>query len=237
MPYAPGRIRLGPRLTPVVTWLIGINVATFLLFAFSSASVRLTLAQWLVLTPAGLARGHVWKLLTTAFFTVDGLAFFLDLLVLWMFVPTLEAAWGRNRFLKFFALTVVAGNLTAALFGLLIGALGTPILGMAPFIYGAIVAFGVEWGDQPVQFFGVIPMKGRTLAIGIAVVMLLAVFLNGDWVNGVGWIASMVAAIGFAGSPRLWLMHFRRARMKRKYTVLRGGSSSRSGGDGPRWLN
>jgi membrane associated rhomboid family serine protease len=232
MPYAPGRIRFGPRLTPVVTWLIGINVATFLLYAFSSSTVRESIASWLLLTPGALARGHLWKLVTTSFFTPDGLAFFIDLLVLWMFVPTLEAAWGPRRFLTFFGLTVVVGNLAAALFGLLLGHAGTPITGMAPFVYAAIVAFGVQWGDQPVQFFGIIPMKARTLAIGIAVVMLLAVLLNGEWVNGVGWIAAMVAAVCFAGSPRLWLLRLRRSRMKKRYTVLRGGS-----GGPPRWMN
>ena len=34
------------------------------------------------LTPASLLQGHVWKLLTTAFFTADGLSLFIDLLVL-----------------------------------------------------------------------------------------------------------------------------------------------------------
>jgi len=230
MAYPPTRIRLGPRLTPVVTWLIGIHVATFLLFAFSGRDAQIALARWLILTPAALLHGEVWKLATTVFFNPNPLGFFLDLLVLWMFVTTLESAWGRKRFLTFFALTSLVGNLAAALFGLLVGP-GTPIAGMGPFIYGAIAAFGVEWAEQPVQFFGVIPMKGKTLAIGVTIILFLQVLLNREWVFGVGYFAAIIAAIGYSGSPRLWILRFRRARLKKRYTVLRGGNG------GHRWLN
>src|SRR5262249_49347933 len=120
----------------------------------------------------------------------------------------------------------------------------TPIVGMEPFIYGSIVAFGVEWAEQPVQFFGVIPMKGKTLAIGISVVLLLSVALNGDWLHGAGYLAAMVAALLFAGSGSTLLLRFRRARLKwrmRNYTVLQGGIPPRDGGgrrgDKHRWLN
>ncbi len=238
MPAPPTRIRLGPRLTPVVTWLIGINVATFLLYVFATGEVKAGLLRWLVLTPGSLAAGEVWKLVTTIFFNNDGLAFFLDILVLWLFVPTLEAAWGRRRFITFFALTSLVGNLVAALVGIAAGWLPVPIIGMGPFIYGAIAAFGVEWAEQPVQFFGVVPLKGKTMAIGVTVVMLLAVALNGDWLHGAGYLGAIAAALVFAGwSPRVFILRLRRARQKwrmRKYTVLRGGGGR---DDKPRWLN
>lgn len=238
----PTRIRLGPRLTPVVTWLIGINVATFLIYVFSGGAVKAGLLRWLVLTPGALIGGEVWKLVSTIFFNNDGLAFFLDVLVLWLFVPTLEGAWGRRRFLTFFGLTSIVGNLVAALFGIAFGYPDVPIIGMGPFIYGAIAAFGVEWAEQPVQFFGVIPLKGKTMAIGVSVVMLLAVALNGDWLHGAGYLGAIVTALVFAGSPRMWLLRLRRARQKwrmRKYTVLRGGAGPGrgSGDDKPRWMN
>src|SRR5262249_30254711 len=149
MPPRMTRIRLGPRLTPVVTWLIGIYVAAFLVVAFATDGVKQDIYRWLILTPASLAAGEVWKLVTTVFINLSALAFFLDLLVLWMFVPTLEAAWGRRRFLTFLALTSIVGNLVAALFGLAFGYRLTPIFGLESFIYASIVAFGVEWAEQP----------------------------------------------------------------------------------------
>jgi len=237
MPPSRGRFRLGARLTPVVTWLIAINIATFLLFTFSGKAAQGTLGQWLVLTPRSLLEGHVWKLVTTAFFAADGLAFLFDLLVLWMFVPVLESTWGRRRFLTFAAVTTVVANLVAALVGLALGGASAsmPIAGITPFIYAAIVGFGVAFAEQPVQFFGVIPMKGKTLAIGMAAVVTLAIVMNGTWVQGAGYAAAMVTAFIWTSgrlTPRLWLLRWRRARLKRRYTVIDGGSSS-----GKKWLN
>jgi membrane associated rhomboid family serine protease len=232
MRYSSGRVRLGMRLTPVVTWLIAINVATFLLFTFSGKTAQGTLARWLVLTPRTLP--EAWKLVTTTFFPTDGLAFLFDLLVLWMFVPILESTWGRSRFLKFLAVTMLVANLVAALAGLAIGQTGVPISGITPFIYAAIVAYGVDFAEQPVQFFGVIPMKGKTLAIGMAVVITLAVLLNGTWVAGAGYFAAMITAYlwtsGRLPTPRVWLLRWRRARLKKRYTIIEGGS-------GKKWLN
>src|SRR5262249_41873770 len=147
------------------------------------------IGRWLVLTPRSLLAGHVWKLVTTFFFPADGLAFLLDLLVLWMFVPSLESAWGRRRFITFAAVTALVANLVSAVVGLLLGGLAarTPISGITPFIYAAIVGYGVDFAEQPIRFFGVVPMKGKTLAIGIAVVVTLAVVLNGTWVDGAGY--------------------------------------------------
>ena len=233
----PSQLRLGAHLTPVVTWLIAINIATFLLFTFSGKDAQGALAHWLVLTPRSLLEGHVWKLVTTTFFATDGLAFLFDLLVLWMFVPVLESTWGRRRFLTFAAVTTLVGNVVAALVGLLLGGAAgvTPIAGITPFIYAAIVGYGVDFAEQPIRFFGVIPMKGKTLAIGMAVVVTLAIILNGTWVQGAGYVAAMVTAYFWTSgrfAPRVWLLRWRRARLKRRYTVINGGSSPQK-----KWLN
>jgi membrane associated rhomboid family serine protease len=231
-----GQLRLGARLTPVVTWLIVINLATFLLFTFSGQTAQGALAHWLVLTPRSLLEGHVWKLVTTAFLYVDGFAFLLDMLVLWMFVPVLESSWGRRRFITFAAVTVLVANVVSVLVGLALGGLWSrvAISGLTPFIYAAIVGYGVDFAEQQVRFFGVVPMKGRTLAIGIAAVVSLAIVMNGTWVQGAGYAAAMVTAFFWTSgriSPRLWLLRWRRARLKRRYTVLDGGASSK------KWLN
>lgn len=245
MPRPTSRLSSRLRLTPVVTWLIGIFVAVFLVLNLAKGDAQALLLRMLVLTPESLLHGEVWKLVTTTFVAGQALSFLLDVLVLWMFVPTLETAWGQRRFLTFFFLTSVVGNLVAALFGLWMGP--TIIAGMAPFLYGAIAAFGVEWGNAPVQFFGVLPMKGRVLAIGITVIMVISVFLNREWALGIGYVAAITAAVFFVGSPRLWLLRLRRARLSsrksklmKRYTVLRGGASKRDNQDDkddPTWLN
>lgn len=248
MKPARPRTPFGPRswskLTPAVTWLIAINVATFLVFAFSGESARTLLGRWLVLTPHSLLEGHVWKLVTTTFFTISPFAFILDVVVLWLFMPFLEREWGARRFLTFAAATSIIGNLAGAGVGLLLSGVGaargaasmTPIAGLAPFVYGAMIGYGVAYGDRPVQFFGVLPMKGRTLAIGIAVVVLIAAVVNGDWVLGATNLAGMATAFfmtaGIQFAPRLWILRWRRARLRKRFSVI--------GGDRPgkkQWLN
>lgn len=229
------RLAITARLTPVVTWLIGISVAAFLLFSFSGKATQAQLAGWLVLTPASLLAGHVWKLLTTAFFTDSGLAFFIDLLVLFFFMPFLEKAWGTRRFVTFALVSILVANLVAALAGIALGgaALLVPIAGLTPFIYAGIVGYGVDYAEQPLQFFGVVPMKGKVLAIGMSVVVVLATLLNGAWVTGAGHIAALIAGFlmtSHSFTPKLWLLRWRHARLRKRYKVLDGGASKK-------WLN
>jgi rhomboid family protein len=236
------RPRIGPRLTPVVTALIVANIATFVLFAFSGKPAQDALTHWLVLTPSSLLKGHVWKLLTTSFFNENGLALFLDILVLWLFMPFLEGAWGRRRFITFALATTLAGNVVSAGLGLLLGGIASiaPIQGLAPFIFGAVVGYGVQFAEQQVQFFGVFPMKGKTLAIGTVVVLFLSVIMNGTWVVGAGYVAAMVTALFLTSdrfSPRLALLRWRRARLRRRYRVLQGGDGSEEGRGKKQWLN
>ena len=230
-------MRFGQRLTPAVTWLIAATVACFLVFAFSGAAARATLMRWLVLTPGSLLEGHVWKLATTAFFAVNPLAFILDVAILWMFMPFLEREWGTRRFLRFAAITTLVGFIVGAGLGLLLsGSFATlPITGMGPFVYGALIGYGVAFGDRDVQFFGVLPMKGRTLAIGISVVVVLATVLNRDWLEGAANIAGMLTAVALTSrnlTPRLWILQWRRNRLRKKFKVLGGGSA-----DKKQWLN
>jgi membrane associated rhomboid family serine protease len=245
MPRPTNRLSLLSRLTPVVTWFIGIFIALFLVFSLSGVQAKAFLIRWLALTPESLLGGEVWKLVTTTFLAGNALTFLLDVLVLWMFVPTLERAWGQKRFLTFFFLTSITGNLVAALFGLLLGP--TPIIGMAPFLYAAIAAYGVQWGDAPVQFFGVIPMKAKVLAIGVTVIMLIATLLNREWALCLGYAAAIAAAVAYVGEPRLWLLRLRRfwlasqrKKLMKRYTVLPGGrakSDKPDKKDDKSWLN
>ncbi len=50
--------------------------------------------------------------------------------------------------------------------GMLVGQERMPIDGLDPFITASMVAFGVVYAKQPVQFFGVLPLTGRQLMYG-----------------------------------------------------------------------
>ena len=232
MPYRPVRpgLSLGSRLTPAVTWILALSVGAFLLRVFSTEAIRKQIAEWLILTPQSLFQGKVWTLATTALFNFDALAFFFNVLMLWMFVPVLEREWGTRRFIIFALATTLVANLVAALVGWLVSPLA-PIAGLSPLIFASIAAFGTAFARQPVQFFGVLPMKGRTFALGITAFLLLSVLLNREWANGAGYVAAMTVAWAFAGgrlTPGTWLLRFRRNRLKKKLSVLDGGPVGRT---------
>ena len=226
---------IGGGLTPAVSWIIAISVGCFLVLAFVGEDTKAMLHGWLALDGASLARLQVWKLATTAVLVDTPLGFIFDVLMLWMFVPTFERFWGTRRFVVFFVTTLVVGNLVGALVGLLIAPL-VPILGISPFIFAAIAAYGIVFANQDVRFFGVVPIKGKHLAIGMLVFVTIVVLLEQQWVFGASVYGAMGAAYALVTGkwqPRVWWLKARRERLKRKYKVIDGGASS----DKPRYMN
>jgi membrane associated rhomboid family serine protease len=229
----------GPGLTKVCAWLIGIDLAAFLLYTFSGEATKAALVRWLVLTPDSLPRLELWKLATTTFMDPKGMAVFFNLIMLWLFVPALERSYTTRRFVWFFAVTSLVGNLLSALVGLALSP-AYQIAGMSPFIYASIAAYGVLFAQQPVHFLGIIPLKGKVVAIGTAAVVALFVVINGSWVDGAGFfgamgLAALMARGTLAFTPNLWWLRFRRWRMRRRYQVLEGCQSDPS--KKKRWMN
>ena len=214
--------------------MIGLLVGTFVLTAVVGRENQLKLLGWLGLTPRALASGHLWKLVTTVFVAGRPIMFVFDLLMLWMFVPVLEGFWGTRRFLKFVAATTLVGNTVAALVGLALDP-DLFIVGIGPFIYGAIAAYGVVFANQQVQFFGVIPIRGKVLAIGFVCYLAVFTLLERAWVDASGFFAAMALAwLMTTGvwTPNVWWLKYRRWRLRRKYTVIDGGADPKK-----RWMN
>lgn len=226
----------GSRLTRAVAYLIGINVGFFLVYIFSGKATQASMIEWLAITPRSVfMEGHVWKLVTATVFNISGMAFFFDMLMLWLFVPILENWWGPKRFLIFLAATSFAGNLASALVGLSLGP-DQVIVGLSPFIYASIAAFGVLFANQPVQLFGVIPIKGKALAIGTVCFLLLFVLLEKAWTEGAGFFTAMALAwvmTSGAFTPQLWWLKWRHKQMRKRFTVIQGDADS----DKKRWMN
>jgi hypothetical protein len=79
-----------------VAWIFGLEVAFLVIYLLGGLAFRAVATRWLLLTPASILHGHVWKLVTTTLLNFDlagqvrVLNVFFDLLMLWMFVPVLE---------------------------------------------------------------------------------------------------------------------------------------------------
>jgi membrane associated rhomboid family serine protease len=240
------QLQLRGRLTRGAAWLVGIVAVGFLVLLFGGAKTGAAFREWFFLTPYSLFHeGQVWKLATSAVLypPSDVFGFLIDGLMLFMFVPVLERWWGTKRFVTFVIASSIVGNLAAAAVGAAIGHPEVLIFGLTPFIYGSIVAFGVLFSEQPVQLFGVMPIKGRSLALGAAALMALMVLLDKQWVRGAGAFAAMGLAYAMTtGSftPNLWWLKWKRWRVRKKLGVVDGGLGGLGGKKKPdkqKWVN
>lgn len=176
----------------------------------------------------------VWTLVSSPLLQNNFLPLVFHALILWMFVPTLERWWGTKKFLLFALYTSLAGTLAGTLAGLGFHD-GGVVLGLDPFIYASIVAYGVLYRDQPVQFFGVLPMTGRQLMIGIIAFCALFVVLGRQWSLGAAYGAAMLVAWLLTSgkwNPKLWWLQHKQKKVRRHLKLVRDEDEK-----GKKWLN
>jgi membrane associated rhomboid family serine protease len=214
------------RITRGALILAGLELGLSLVWLFVDRDVKETILDWAGASPHNVfSRGRVWTLATSAFLEPEFLSLVLSLFVLWMFVPTLERFWGTARFYRFAAVTSVTGILTGCLVGLATGR-DVAIVGLSPFIYASIVAFGVVYARQPVQFFGVLPLSGRQLMYGFIGFLALFVALQQLWEKGASFAGAMIAAALLTSkrwSPGLAYRRWKIARARARLSVIDGG--------------
>ncbi|HWN65993.1 MAG TPA: rhomboid family intramembrane serine protease [Haliangium sp.] len=222
------------RITRGAMYLLFAEVGLSLVYLLSNVEARGHLASWLVASADQVWRDlKIWTLLTSAVFEIDFVALIFHGLILWMFMPTLERAWGTRKFLLFALWTSLAGNIVGTLAGLALGD-SALLTGLDPFVFASFVAFGTLYAKQPVQFFGVIPMTGKQMMIGICAFVGLFILIGQQWVLGASYVGAMVTGwllVNGTGSPRLWYTRWKHRRARRRLSVVRGGASR------DQWLN
>jgi membrane associated rhomboid family serine protease len=234
----------GLRITRGALIVLGLEVGLSLVYLASDPATHKLFEQYLEVTPANVfVHGRVWTLATGVFLEPNFLPLVLHIFVLWMFVPTLERFWGTARFYRFVAITSLVATAAGCSVGYALGGryLGAKVGGLDPFIYAAIVAFGIVYARQPVQFFGVLPLTGRQLMYGILAFLALSILLSQRWTDGVAYAAAMLAAAALTSkrwSPALAWKRWRIARARARLTVMSGGKARSSPPrDEHKWLN
>lgn len=235
------RLRLGgAQITRGALIIAGLELGLSLVYLLADVATRATLSSWLEATPANVfERGRVWTLATGVFLERDFIGLVLHVSVLWMFVPTLERFWGTARFYRFVAVTSLAGSAAGCALGLALGDLNVAVSGLSPFIYAAIVAFGIVYARQPVQFFGVLPLTGRQLMYGFLAFVTLFVIATQAWEQGAAFGAAMLAAALLTSqrwSPKLIWKRWRVPRARARLKVMDGGKPAPRR-DEQKWLN
>ena len=153
--------------------------------------------------------GQVWRLLTAALLTSPGSishpAF--TLIGLYFLSPDLERRWGSARFLRFLALSAVAGFLMAIGFDLIAPA-NAPVLhphimfGASAAISATAIAWSMANAHLQVRLFMMIPISGRALfwvTIGFCFLGLLS---GGTLTEGaVAPFGGVLTALLLGGNP------------------------------------
>lgn len=230
------------QITRGALYLLFIVTGLSLVFLISSDAVRADLAYWLAASGYTLwGEWRLWQILTSPLLETSFVSLLFQGFALWMFLPALERWWGMKRFLLFALYTSVAGVVAGTLVGWALGGVHAlhMVSGLDPFVFSGIVAYGILFSKQQVQFFGVLPMTGKQLTIGIIAFVGLFILVGQAWVDGAAMAASMLltwAMVSDRFAPRLWLLKAKQRRLRRRRGHLQV-VEDRKPGDKKRWMN
>ena len=180
----------------LVLIIIGVFFAVAIL-GFVSPALTQTLLVHFMLTPALLAHGEIWQILTYNFLNVDLLGTFFGALTLWFFGSMLEDGFGSRWLYQLY--------LTSAIGGAVIGSLlsfthifhlspQNSVLGLWSGLYGLYMASLVYFGDQEILFMFAIRLKMRYLVIILIVFQLGKLVVGSD-----AFEAAVLLSAAFSG--------------------------------------
>ena len=195
----------------VCKWLIGINVAVFLLQTLTTsveggARGESPITDLFVLDRFAVYQGQVWRLLTYAFLHFDIWHILFNMLFLWWFGSDMEDLLGPREFLAFYLVAALLGGIGFMLVGLAdhqngvcLGASGavTAVLVLCAFYYPSRIIY-IYFLPVPVWAF-----------VGFQVVRDAYVFFSRQATTTAVSVHLMGALFGFAYFQRKWkLMDF-----------------------------
>jgi len=167
------QMRIGfPQLTPVVKWLLIINVVTYFAQIFGGDSL---LNVWFSVYPVDLPTiFQVWRLVTYQFLHGSVTHIVFNMLGLCFLGPTLERHWGSRKFLIFYFFCGIAG----AMFYTLLVAVGflpaVPMIGASGAILGVLAACAILF-PHFIVFILIFPVPIRAAAVAFTAIYLVTV--------------------------------------------------------------
>jgi membrane associated rhomboid family serine protease len=171
-------------LTPWVQRLIIANAGIYLL----QMMMHPILTNQLMFVPAAILT-RPWTIITYMFAHGGFWHLALNMLVLFFFGPPLEARWGSREFLKFYLICGMGGALLS------FTAPNIGIIGASGAIFGVMLAFAMNWPDQPIYIWGILPVKAKYL-VGFFTIFSLMQMVGGSGGN----IAHAAHLGGFAAA-------------------------------------
>ena len=171
---------MGFGLTPWVQRLLIMNGAVFVM----QLATQHQLTNQLAFVPA-LTLLRPWTLITYMFAHGSFMHLLFNMLGLFFFGPPLEARWGSREFVKYYFICGMGGAALSFAF-----AFGSPIIGASAAVYGVMLAFAMNWPDQPIYIWGIFPIPAKFL------VMILGVMSFYSMMGGAGDNIAHAAHLG-----------------------------------------
>ena len=175
-----------PPLPPVTRALLLINVAAFCIGLFIGPLFTRVFGLWPLASDLFLP----WQVVTYAFLHAGLGHLFFNMLGLWMFGSELEQTWGRQRFIRFYAASVLTAAAAQLLVTWLLGST-YPTVGASGGLFGLLLAYGMTFPNRTiVPLIPPIPMKAK---------VFVAIYGGLELLMGVTGTASGVAHFAHLG--------------------------------------
>lgn len=203
-----------PRLTPVVKWLLILNVSVF--FLGMVPSVEGFLLRWFAVDARSWTTTlQLWRVITYQFLHANLWHIFFNMFALFMLGPALERSWGSRRFLPFYLICGAAGGILYPLLAHVGFLRAGPMVGASGAILGVVAACAILFPHFVLILF-IFPVPIRVMAVILAVMSLLTVITRGANAGG--------EAAHFAGMAVGAAYVVLYARWERLFTRMRVGS-------------
>jgi membrane associated rhomboid family serine protease len=182
-----------PKITPVVKWLLIINVAVFLVSIMIPPVARF-FYTWFSVYPATVGVSlQLWRLITYQFLhSVYGFGhIFVNMLVLFFFGPMLERFWGSRKFLTFYLICGAMGGVVYPVLALAGWLDVGPLVGASGSVLGMLAAGAILFPNLTVYVWGIIPVKLMVLAIIFAAISIVTLLRPDQFSNAGGQAAHL----------------------------------------------
>lgn len=194
--HAPQMRMTFPKITPIVKWLLIINISVFIPSFLFRNTIGEFFYNWFSVYPASTMMSlQLWRVITYQFLhDIYGFGhIFVNMLVLFFFGPMLERTWGSRKFLIFY---LVCGAMGGLLYPICVFAgwlkVG-PLVGASGSILGLLTAAAILFPNSIVLVMFVFPMRLCVLAIILAIVSIMNLFSGYNAGGEVAHLAGMAA--------------------------------------------
>ncbi|KPK41946.1 MAG: hypothetical protein AMJ65_08480 [Phycisphaerae bacterium SG8_4] len=231
--HAPQMRMHWPKITPVVKWLLIINLAVFFVGAllFQRPYIVVVgdlqipvniLEKWFSVFPHTVGTiFQIWRLVTYQFLHGSIGHILFNMLGLYFLGPTLERHWQSKKFLIFYLACGAAGGLFYTLLTVCNFLAPAPMVGASGAILGMLAACAILF-PHFVVFIMFFPVPIRVAAIGLTIMYFFYVITKGPNAGGhAAHLAGMAAGAAYVFS-RSWRDQFttkiRTSRWKKQMT-------------------